>query len=318
MSDVWLQFRCRDREHNSLGFWLAEQIQNYVRSPVTSDVVRRLANAGRLLTDDGTVHDVEVPLPPQKTAWVRWATGHDPLITERSVLFEDEDFIAVNKPRRLASHATRERLAPNLFDEVRNLLFARAPGRLPYVGLLHRLDRDTSGVLLLTKDPRCNRSLSKQFASGRIRKTYLCGSREGAGPAWTSVAVDRPLTRVKDPAMGFRTRVAERGGQPARTMLRFLVEQSDLKVFAAHPETGRTHQIRVHMQAIGHPILGDRLYGPPSLRPAGLVPEVALHLHAYSLEFYHPRRRVPILIQTPPPEWCESAMARLASRCEAT
>ena len=199
-----------------------------------------------------------------------------------SVLLEEEGFLAVNKPAGLIVHPTRSRYRGTLCNAAAGYLLAR--GRLPAVHAVNRLDRDTSGVVLLAKNSYMHALLTNALRDPSARKTYLavvCGSM----PA-PEGAVEAPIVRP-DPADMRRT--VREDGQRSLTRWKVLAEADGLSLLSVTPETGRTHQIRVHCAHLGCPLLGDRLYGTPASLAQGERYGVGAHLlHAYALEFPHP------------------------------
>lgn len=180
------------------------------------------------------------------------------------VLFEDEDVIAVDKPAGVTAQPTPGRVGDSLVDLVSARLGHEA-------GLVHRLDKETSGVTVFGKHPAATSRLAAAFREGRAKKQYLAVTAPGL-PA--SGRITLPLS--KDPSRPGRWRASERAnGVPAETHYTRL---ADGAVSLVHllPQTGRTHQLRAHLAGIGHPIVGDRLYGGAS-GPRCL-------LHAWKLE----------------------------------
>ncbi len=170
-------------------------------------------------------------------------------------LFESPDFVALDKPAGV-SMATSSRRGNSGADAVERLLEACGEEGDPALLLVHRLDLGTSGVVLLARNAAAHRALSLTLQNRRAKKTYraLVWGR----PAPPQGIYDDPLGR--DPKDGRRMKV-RRDGKPSVTRYRTLARLSSVADLALSPETGRTHQIRVHLSAHGHPIVGDDLYG---------------------------------------------------------
>lgn len=199
-----------------------------------------------------------------------------------SVLFEDESMMAVNKPSGLAVHGGSG-LKLGMIEALR----ADRPDDR-FLELVHRLDRDTSGVVLVAKKRSSLTLLQDQFRIKKnTRKTYWC-LVEGQWPKDKSV-VDAPLLRHEEAASGERRVSVRREGKPSVTKFRLLKQFEDCAWVEAQPVTGRTHQIRVHCQYAGHPILGDDKYQNRNAetisRRIGLK---RLFLHAAQLTIPHP------------------------------
>jgi 23S rRNA pseudouridine1911/1915/1917 synthase len=213
-----------------------------------------------------------------------------------AILHEDEDLIAIDKPAGLVVHPAPGHpggtLVNALLHHCRDL---SGIGGVQRPGIVHRLDRGTSGVLVVAKHDAAHRSLARQFQEHSVEREYRALVR--GLPASDSGRVDRPLGR--HPSDRKRMSVAARGRvREARTAWRLLrrFPASAVSLLAVHPETGRTHQIRVHLASQGIPILGDPVYGRaarlqcPLSRPA---------LHAAVLGFTHPRSGVRIRFEAP-------------------
>ncbi len=200
------------------------------------------------------------------------------------VVHADPWLLVVDKPCGLLSQPG---LGPDLADAV--------PGRLRVawgeLRLVHRLDRDTSGLLLLARDAEAHRVLSRAFAERRVRKTYRADV--WGHPAVAGV-IEAPLARARRRPPLHRVHPA---GRPSLTAWRRLETAGSFSRLALRPRTGRSHQLRVHLAWLGHPILGDPLYG--HARSRALAPR--LRLHACGLVFAHPVSGERIALRSPPP-----------------
>ncbi|MCB1057561.1 MAG: RluA family pseudouridine synthase [Acidobacteria bacterium] len=219
---------------------------------------------------------VELGVPPR------------PELEPVEVLHEDRSLLFANKPAGVLSQpAERRREGETALDERLLLQLALAAGRPPFLRLVHRLDRGTSGVLLFATDPRALPPLSSAWREGRVQRRYLAVV-SGCPPA--EEEVEQPIARVEG---AWRFEV-EPGGKPARTRIRRLNEGDGWSLVECQLETGRTHQVRVHLAHLGYPVLGDRLYGgPPGDRPL---------LHAAELTLPHPRTGKALTVTAPPPQ----------------
>ena len=228
----------------------------------------RVMHPGDVLTADVDVCELKSDLVPEDL----------PL----SVLLEEEGFLAVNKPAGQIVHPTRSRYGGTLCNAAAGYLQAR--DHSPAIHAVNRLDRDTSGVVLLAKNSYMHALLTDALRDPSARKNYLavvCGSMPGLVGS-----VDAPIARP-DPA-DMRRAVRE-GGQQSLTRWKVLAEMEGLSLLSVTPETGRTHQIRVHCAHLGCPLLGDRLYGTPESLELGKRYGISAHLlHASGLEFPHP------------------------------
>lgn len=191
------------------------------------------------------------------------------------ILFEDDALIAVNKPAGLNSQPTSAREGESASDWV-----AAYWGRDP--GVVHRLDRQTSGAMIFAKTHRATAKLAQQFKDGAVGKRYLAVAGPGLPP---SGKIDLAIS--KDPSRPGRYRASRTAnGLTAVTEFTCLHQASDHCLVALYPRTGRTHQLRAHLTALGAPIAGDTRYGGPS--EVGGRPVARTLLHARSLRFQHP------------------------------
>lgn len=207
------------------------------------------------------------------------------------VLYEDAQVLAVNKPAGLVTHPAYKHPSGTLCDAVFARQAARGEGR-PW--LLHRLDRDTSGVVLFAKTEPARRALVRQFERHLIRKRYLALTMGVPTPG--AGVLEAPLAR--DPNDRRRTIVTP-GGQAATTRYRVLASHAGCALVLAEPVTGRTHQIRAHLAAAGAPLAGDSRYLPEGSSTAGADRAM---LHSWRLTILYPGTGAPFTLTAPLPE----------------
>lgn len=218
-----------------------------------------------------------------------------------NVLYEDDDLIAIDKPAGLVVHAgagqTRGTLVNALLHRYARLSSVGGPLR---PGIVHRLDKATSGVLLVAKTDVAHRRLAEQFSQRQIEKRYLAlvHGRLPRARDTISLPVARDLRR--------RTRMTtrRRRGRAAVTDYQVLQSTANFTLLEARLHTGRTHQVRVHFAALGHPIVGDTLYGASRHLRRGNTSQSTLNrnfLHSWSLRFQHPRTKQTLEICAPLP-----------------
>jgi tRNA pseudouridine32 synthase/23S rRNA pseudouridine746 synthase len=197
-----------------------------------------------------------------------------PLEPYLSVVYQDEDLLVLDKPSGLLSVAGR-------LAEHHDSLQIRVQRVFPTATIIHRLDMSTSGIMLMALNKVSHRELSRQFEKREISKRYL--ALVWSQPGETSGSIDLPL--ICDWPNRPRQKVCFEHGKPSLTrwqLLEYYANQSSL--VELEPVTGRSHQLRVHMQSIGHPILGDKFYAHPEAFQ--LHPRLALH--ASEIQFRHP------------------------------
>ena len=221
------------------------------------------------------------------------------------IVYEDEDLVVVNKARGMVVHP-----APGHPDgTLVNALLWHCGDSLSGIGgekrpgIVHRIDKDTSGLLIAAKNDRAHLALSAQLSDHSLARVYEAlvrgRLREESG------TVDRPIGR--HPTDRKRMAVDVKNGRPAVTHWEVLARYRGYTHVRCRLETGRTHQIRVHMASIGHPLLGDGLYGAP-------CPEKGLSgqcLHARELRFIHPRSLQPVHLKTELPPYFTDLLSRL-------
>ena len=229
---------------------------------------------------------------------------------EDLVLYEDKALLAVCKPAGLAVHpnAANWEINPQaaLLGEptLVSMIFSARPemakGGLERLGLVHRLDRDTSGLMLLAKTAEAQKALSDGFRERLMEKTYI-GVVAGI-PAKRKGSIDAPIGR----ASGFKKIKVWEYGREALTEYAVKEKGKTCALLEIHPQTGRTNQIRIHLAHIGHPIMGDKLYGGPA------APRMLLH--SLSLGFSHPSTGKKTMLEAKLPEDFKKAWKTLKTR----
>ena len=221
------------------------------------------------------------------------------------VVFEDDDVIVVNKPKGLVVHPAAGHWSGTLV----NALMYHCRDSLSGIngelrpGIVHRIDMDTSGLLIVAKNDFAHQSLAEQLKDHSLARTYECivvgGIREDSG------TIDAPIGR--HPVDRKKMAVTEKNSKPAVTHWEVLERFSGYTRLQCRLETGRTHQIRVHLAWRNHPILGDMVYGRKK-------PELGLDsqcLHARELTFRHPRTGEQVTVKCPLPEYFENILKKL-------
>ncbi len=276
---------------------LARMFPQYSRSRLQGWIARGLVTVdGQPMRPRDPVRGGEsVTLQPEASI----AVESLPQAMELDVVFENEDLLVVNKPAGLVVHPG----AGNLRGTLMNGLLHRVPAlaELPRAGIVHRLDKDTSGLLLVAKNLRSHTALVRLMSERAISRHYkavCCGVLTGGG------TVDAPIGR--HPVDRLRMSVRE-DGKPAVTHYRVIERFAAHTYISVQLESGRTHQIRVHLAWRRHPLLGDPLYGGRLALPAAAGERLKKvlqgfrrqALHAARLEFIHDRE--PIAVEAPPP-----------------
>ncbi len=226
-----------------------------------------------------------------------------------SILYEDENMVAVDKPAGMVVHAGAGVHSGTLV----NALLARfeslsSTGGELRPGIVHRLDRYTSGVLLVAKHDAAHRALAAQFSGRGISKIYLAlvhGAVERE-----SGRIEKPISR--DPVRRVRMTARLATGRSAITTYKVLERLKGFTFLEVRISTGRTHQIRVHLSDLGHPVAGDPLYGAPR-EVAGMPPLGRYFLHAHSIRFRHPATGEEVSVSAPLPRELEAWKKALAS-----
>ena len=303
-------FAIRHDLQKRLDLYLRDRLANHSRAMLQKliksgaiEVNGRVARASTMLRSGDTV---VVELPP---APVREALPEDiPL----NIVYEDDQFMALNKQADLLVHPARGHwtgtLINGLVHHARRTAGTLSTGSDPWrPGIIHRLDRNTTGLILIAKTDEAHWRLAGQFERRTIHKTYMAVVH--GNPSLDSDLIDAPLG--VDPKDRERYAVRKDGeGRPAQTIYRVLERFGRFCLMELSPKTGRTHQLRVHLSFIGHPIVGDRLYGGREVSAFDITQKAkASHesliqrqaLHAFRLQFVHPTRFNRMILEAPLP-----------------
>lgn len=201
------------------------------------------------------------------------------------ILYQDADLLIVNKPCRLLT-------VPGRHPANHDCLISRVQREFPTAQVVHRLDYDTSGIVVLPLNKASLSTISKQFQARTIQKCYqarVFGQLDNAGEVNLAIAAD--------PAAGPRYKICPEQGKAALTYYQLLAyrESDNTSLVELRPVTGRSHQLRLHMHAIGHPILGDSFYAPPAIQAMA----ERLMLHAGQICLQHPKQAKTITVSCP-------------------
>jgi 23S rRNA pseudouridine1911/1915/1917 synthase len=300
-----------------LDVWLAARLPDLSRTRI-----RALVDAGHVRVEGAARkasyrlkagERVEAELPPAPAE--EMAAESIPL----RIVFEDEHVLVVDKPAGMVTHPGAGQRTGTLAAAA----LAHAPqmggvGGPRRPGIVHRLDKGTSGLIVLAKTPQAYESLTAQLARRAVSRRYLC-LVHGRMPRAEGV-IDAPIGR--DPRSRVRMAVAPEGrGKRAVTRFRVLERLRDATYIECRLETGRTHQIRVHLASLGHPLLGDATYGRRALRQAAdheLAVLIAgldgVALHAAGLSFLHPATGRPVQFSSPLPDRIGQILSRLRDK----
>lgn len=299
--------------------YLAARYPDYSRS-----VVQKVIDASAVEVNGQVVKaSYRVRLGDEIRVWLP-DLGDDAPVPEEiplSIVYEDEAFVVVDKPPGMVVHPAKGHWSGTLvnalqfhFDQLSSVGGEDRPG------IVHRLDRDTTGLLIVAKDDRAHRALAGQFEARTIKKEYL--AIVSGVPSRDSDYIERPIGPHPTHRERMAIRLPEDGGKASVTFYEVLERFRGHALVRCHPETGRTHQIRVHLTHIGHPIIADKLYaGRDRLTRMELMPheesdEVLIDrqaLHAHQLRLTHPVSGRPMHFSAPIPEDFEMVLKALRS-----
>lgn len=273
-----------------LDSYISEYLELFSRSQVKKRVVA--------MELDGKPAKASTPLIADALLTVRYRAP-EPLTVEAeplplSILYEDDDVVVFHKPQGMVVHPAAGNytgtLVQGLLHHVPRLREA-FPDEELRPGIVHRLDKETSGVLIAAKHPAALEELSSRFASREVEKSYLALVK--GVPGRSSGVITYPISRDPHNRKRFTWKLA--GGKEAETEYHLLCRYDGYSLLLLHPRTGRTHQLRVHLASQGTPVLGDPLYSRPDAR----FPGSTLMLHAFKLRIRLPGGGKPATFRAP-------------------
>lgn len=278
------------------------QIQNWIRKGYVQ-VNGETVKTGHIVRAGDTVAVSLPQLPPADQPF--------PEDIPLEILYEDSDLAVINKPAGLVCHAGAGIRSGTLVNALLHRMGPLDAGDPARPGIVHRLDKKTSGVMLVVKNSRAHRILSQQFKNREVKKDYL--ALVYGVPSPSSGVIDLPIGR--DPAD--RKKISARARHKRSALTRYRVQESfrSTSLLAVRIETGRTHQIRVHLAEKGHPVVGDSLYGKNRFRSLPLsLAEAAANLdrpflHSHRIEFRQPLSGVTLSFTAPLPAELEEFLA---------
>jgi 23S rRNA pseudouridine1911/1915/1917 synthase len=268
---------------------------------------QRLIDAGLVVVDGERRPKRHVLAGGERIVVREEVAGEEPPVPPArfGVAYEDEHLIVVDKPAGVVVHPGRGHRTGTLVQALAGRVAGGPDPDRP--GVVHRLDRDTSGLLVLARSDEVHAALSRMLRAREVTREYL--ALVAGRPAARSGTIDAPLGRDRR----VRTRMSSDTAEPRTALTHFETERAlpDATLLRVRLQTGRTHQIRAHLLAIGAPVAGDPEYGRPGLY--GLARQF---LHAERLAFAHPATGVAIDVRSPLPEDLAAALARAAEEAE--
>ncbi|AFJ85372.1 23S rRNA pseudouridine(955/2504/2580) synthase [Burkholderia vietnamiensis] len=307
-------------DENSAG----QRIDNFllrVCKGVPKSHVYRILRSGEVRVNKGRV-DAQyrlalgdlVRVPPVRVAAADLARAETPIVppAQFDVLYEDDAMLVINKPAGVAVHGGSG-VAFGVIEQMR-----QARPRAKFLELVHRLDRETSGILMLAKKRTALVGLHEQIRENRMDKRYFACGHGQWQPDWgRRRVVKAPLFKYSTAEGERRVRVQD-DGLPSHTVFNLIERWPDYALVEAELKTGRTHQIRVHLAHLGLPIAGDAKYGDfalnKALARANAQPSLKrMFLHAYRLKLAHPLSGEPLQFDAPLPDECRRFLDQLSA-----
>jgi len=291
-------------DHPRLDLFLTFCLENFSRSQIQSFIKNGAVTVdGKPAKPSQLLHygaNINVGVPPPRPLDII----AEPM--ELSIVYEDSSLLVINKPPGLVVHPAPGHYSGTL---VNGLLFhceELSGGEFIRPGIVHRLDKDTSGLMVVTKNDSAHAEISSQFKDGSVLKRYVCivhGIPKNISGEVISSIGRHPKSRIK-------MSVCTKGGKSAKTIWKVMERLSDdFSMLSVRILTGRTHQIRVHVSSIGHPIVGDITYGYSKgwwskntvLMKKGISPPKRQLLHSNFLSFKHPVHKKDMVFEVPIP-----------------
>lgn len=284
----WEQKSCYLIEHVSTTERL-DKLLAQANPELSRQQIQQLIKLGKVELDGQALTKSSLQIDPAKLTRINLSLPEKPEPLDLPIIYQDEQIIAIDKPAGVLSQTRGKNLAQTEYTVAD---FWRQHGEFTNSdsrgGLVHRLDRATSGVMLGAKNPQTRELIQKMFKNRQVQKTYL--AIVSGKMAYSEAKINFPLARSVQQSGRF---VVAAHGKPAETNYKVLSTNQKYSLLEVQPITGRTHQIRVHLAQIGHPIVGDALYG-------GAKAE-RLMLHALRLSFKLPQKET-IVITAPKPK----------------
>ena len=284
-----------DQSNSRLDKFLADRNPNLSRSRI-----KRLISEG-MVSVDGVPRNAGFRLRPDQSVLIELPDEPAPayMVAQDiplTIIHEDDDLIVVDKPAGMPVHPGAGHPDSTLVNALLGMYPAiGSVGGAARPGLVHRLDKDTSGLIVVSRTDRAHESLTAQFKERSVGKTYLALVSGALTPP--EAVIEAPIAR--DPNDRKKMAIVENGRQ-STTQYKTIANFRGCTYAEALPKTGRTHQIRIHFASIGNPVVGDTLYGRPD-------PRIDRHfLHAARLEFHHPETGKPVKFHSPLPEDLQS------------
>ncbi len=308
MKKIRLKVEKSERLDSFLQKFLPQKMQNVNSLQVSNSKIRRLIISGSVLVDGKICKrpsfilyedsSVICNIDEEKFFFEKKPNDIEYELTLKDVLYEDDVLIIVNKPAFVPTEKTIVEDRINMHQCVVEYLWRKEPAlrNAPYVGIMHRLDRETSGTLLFTKSRTVNSCIHNAFEGHSIKKTYraVCSKNsECKFYKGSSFYVEGNMNRISPKSSACKMGLVKNGGLFSKTNFTIVDEENSLCYVDCFLETGRTHQIRVHLSSVGLPLLGDTLYGGKEAE--------RIMLHAQSLELLHPLTKEKIDVKAPLP-----------------